>query len=120
VSIDVPSRRTGVAEVARVPWADLGGLRIGIVLWGGLALVDLGRAVHTPSYAALGAVAVLVTASSVGMPLATAVSSAVVGWLVVNGFVVHSLGVLGFDGTPDVVRLGLLVGLAATASWARR
>ena len=119
VSIPAPSRRTGVAA-AGIPWAELAGVRVGIVLWGGLALVDLGHLTHAPSYAELAAVALLVTASAVGMRTTTAMVAALVGWLVVNGFVVHSVGVLGFDGTPDVARLGLLVGLAATASRARR
>ena len=119
MSIPAPSRRAGVA-VAGIPWAELAGVRVGIVLWGGLALVDLGRLAHAPSYAELGAVALLVTASAVGMRTTTALVAALVGWLVVNGFVVHSVGVLGFDGAPDVARLGLLVGLAATASRARR
>jgi hypothetical protein len=120
VSIHAPSRRPTSDDVARIPWAELGGVRVGLVLWGGLALVDVGRVTHSPSYTVLGAIAVLVTASSIGMPIPTAVVAAAVGWLVVNGFVVHSVGVLGFDGTPDVVRLGLLVGLATTASRARR
>jgi hypothetical protein len=120
VSIHAPSRRAEVADVVRVPWAELGGVRVGVVLWGGLALVDVGRMTHAPSYAALGAIAVLVTVSSVGMRTSTALAAALVGWLVIDGFVVHSVGVLGFDGTPDVARLGLLVGLAMTASRARR
>jgi len=119
VSIHVPSPAE-VADVGRVPWMELAGVRVGIVLWGGLALVDAGRLTHAPSYAELGAVALLVTTSSVGMRATTALAAALVGWLVVNGFVVHNVGVLGFDGTPDVARLGLLVGLAATASRARR
>jgi hypothetical protein len=119
VSIHAPSR-TDVADVARIPWAELAGVRVGIVLWGGLLLIDVGRVTHVPSYAELGAVALLVTASSVGMRAYTALAAAGVGWLVVNGFVVHSFGVLGFDGAPDVARLGLLVGLATTASRARR
>jgi hypothetical protein len=109
-----------MAEVARIPWAEMAGVRVGIVLWGGLALVDIGRLSHAPSYAELGAIALLVTASSVGMRTSTALAAALVGWLVVNGFVVHSVGVLGFDGTPDVARLGLLVALATSAARARR
>jgi len=120
VSIHVPARGSGLVDAVRIPWGDLAGVRVGIVLWGGLALVDLGRVTHAPSYAELGAIALLVTAASVGMRTSTALAAAVVGWLVVNGFVVHSVGVLGFDGTPDVARIGLLVGLAATASRARR
>ncbi len=103
-----------------VPWAELGGVRVGVVLWGGLAAVDLGTLTHTPSYAELGAVALLVTAASIGMRPTTAGAAALVGWLVVNGFVVHRFGVLGFDGAPDLARLALLAALAMTATRARR
>jgi hypothetical protein len=120
VSIPSPAWHARGADVDPVPWADLAGVRVGVVLWGGLALVDALRLTHAPSYAGLGAVALVVTATSVGMRAPTALTAALVGWLVVNGFVVHSVGVLGFDGTPDAARLGLLVGLAATASRARR
>jgi hypothetical protein len=95
-------------------------VRVGIVLWGGLTLVDVARLTALPTYAVLGAVALLVAASSVGMHTTTALSAALVGWLVVNGFVVHRLGVLGFDGSPDLARLGLLAGLALTAARACR
>jgi hypothetical protein len=95
-------------------------VRVGLVLWGGLAVVDLARLTGVPSYGALGAVALLVAAASVGMRTPTALVAALVGWSVVNGFVVHRLGVLGFDGAPDVGRLGLLAGLALTATRARR
>jgi hypothetical protein len=120
VSTHAPTRRTTDADVARIPWADLAGVRVGVVLWGGLLLIDAGRIGHAPAYAELGAVAVLVTAASVGMRTSTAGAAALVGWLVVNGFVVHQFGVLGFDGTPDIARLALLVGLALTATRARR
>jgi hypothetical protein len=119
VSVHAPSRSTDPV-VAPVPWTELAGVRLGIVLWGGLLLIDVGRVSHAPAYAELGAVAVLVTAASVGMRTPTAGAAALVGWLVVNGFVVHRFGVLGFDGTPDVARLALLVGLAMTATRARR
>ena len=120
MSLSAPQRHLGTTGVARVPWSSLAGVRVGVVLWGGLALVDLGQVVGAPSYAELAAVALLVTAASVGMSATTAGAVAVVGWLVVNGFVVHRLGVLGFDGTPDAARLTLLVGLAVLATRARR
>jgi hypothetical protein len=91
-----------------------------VVLWGGLLLVDIGRLTDAPSYAESGSVALLVAVASLGMRTTTAVAAALVGWLVVNGFVDHRLGVLGFDGTPDVVRLAVLVGLAIAATRARR
>lgn len=98
----------------------LAGVRLGVVLWGGLALVDLGRLTAAPSYAELGALAVLVTVSSVGMRTGTSLCAALVGWLIVDGFVDHSLGTLGFEVVPDTARLALLVGLAMTASRVRR
>jgi len=104
----------------RVPWADLAGVRVGVVLWGGLVVVDAARLTSIPGYAELGALALLVTAASVAMHPTTALAAALVGWLVFNGFVAHRLGVLGFDGTPDLARLALLAGLALTAARARR
>ena len=119
MSIQVlPRLRT--APSPGVPWARLSAVRVGIVLWGGLALVDVGRVTTAPSYAELGAVALLVAAASVRMRVGTALSAALVGWLVVNGFVVHRLGVLGFDGTADLARLGLMVGVALLAARVRR
>jgi hypothetical protein len=114
------SQRLATSPTSEVPWATLAGVRVGIVLWGGLALVDLGRLAAAPTYAELGALSLLVGAASVGMRTTTALSAALVGWLVFNGFVVHRLGVLGFDGTPDLARLGLLAGLALTAARPRR
>lgn len=108
------------ARLDQVPWDRLAGARVGVVLWGGLALVDVGRLAAAPAYVELGALALLVVAASVGMRPTTALAAALVAWLVFNGFVVHRLGVLGFDGTPDVARLGLLAGLAMAAARARR
>ena len=96
----------------RIPWVDLAGFRVGIVLWGGLAVLDVGRLTRIPSYAELGAVALLVTAASVGMRPLTGICAAVVGWLLVDGFVEHRYGVLGYDVAHDTAVLTLLVGLA--------
>ena len=114
------SPRLKTSPTAEVPWARLASVRVGIVLWGGLLLVDVGRLTAVPPYAELGALALLVAVASLGMRTTTALAAALVGWLVFNGFVVHRLGVLGFDGTPDLARLGLLAGLALTAARARR
>jgi len=100
----------------RVPWVDLGGFRVGVVLWGGLAVLDAGRLAAVPSYAELGAVAVLVTAASVGVRTTTGLCAAVVGWLLVDGFVEHGYGMLGFDAVRDTGILTLLVGLALVAT----
>ena len=120
VSLHVPSRGATFPRVARVPWAELPGVRVGIVLWGGLALVDLTRIAGAPAYVGLGALALLVTAASVGMGTRTAVCAAATGCLLVDGFLEHRYGVLGFDGVHDVAVLALLLGLALAATRARR
>jgi hypothetical protein len=104
----------------RVPWVDLAGFRVGVVLWGGLAVLDVGRLAAAPSYAELGAVALLVTVASVGMPTTTGICAAVVGWLLVDGFVEHRYGVLGYDVARDTALLVFLVGLALAVSGTTR
>ena len=120
MSIHVLSPAPAAAEQARIPWARLSGVRAGVVLWGGLALADVATMTGLPSYAGLGAVALLVAVASVGMRASIAIVLAAIGWLVVDGFVVHRYGVLGIDGTPDVARLALLAGLAMAGARARR
>ncbi|HEY3530516.1 MAG TPA: hypothetical protein VGK78_15330 [Nocardioides sp.] len=120
MSIHAPVRHGDGVDLAEIPWRRLSGVRVGIVLWGGLAVVDVGSLAHAPAYAELGAVAVLVSVASFGVRLPTATAAALVGWLVVDGFVIHRFGVLGFDGTPDVARLAVLVVLATAAARARR
>ena len=105
---------------ARLPWEQMGAVRIGLVFWGGLLLLDVGHATHLPPYAGLGAVGLLVTASAIGMRTTTALGCAAVGWLLVDGFVEHQYGVLGFDAGTDVVRLALLTALALLATRAHR
>jgi hypothetical protein len=83
-----------------------------VVLWGGLAVVDVWRVTGTSPYVALGAVALLTMVSTLGMRAGTAICAAVVAWLVVDGFVVHQAGVLAWGGRPDVARLALLLALA--------
>jgi hypothetical protein len=97
-------------------WLELAGTRVGIVLWGGLAVIDVTRIAGVPPYGALGALAVLVTMTSAGTRTAVAVSGGVVGWLLVDGFVEHRYGLLGFDASRDPFVLALLVGLAAGAA----
>jgi hypothetical protein len=100
----------------RIPWVDLAGFRVGVVLWGGLAVLDVGHLTAAPAYAEVGAVALLVTATSVGMRTPTGICAALVGWLLVDGFVEHRYGVLGFDAVRDTAVLALLVVLALAAT----
>jgi hypothetical protein len=120
VSTNAPSRSAVRTGVETLPWAELSGVRLAIVLWGGLGVIDVARVAGAPSYAVLGTLALLVTASSIGTRTSTALGAAAIGWMIVNGFVVHHLGVLGFDGTPDAARLLVLVALALVATRVRR
>jgi hypothetical protein len=120
VSIHLPVQHTtGLPGPVGIPWRELAGVRVGLVLWGGMALAGLGSLSHTPAYAGVGQVAAHVAAASLGTTIRTATAAGLVGWLVVDGFVVHRFGVLGFDGAPDVARLVLLLGLATAATRAR-
>jgi hypothetical protein len=89
-------------------------VRVGLVLWGGLAVLDAARLASAPSYAELGALAILVTAASVRMRTTTGLAAALVGWLLVDGFVEHRDGVLGFHAPYDLGVLAVLTTLALT------
>jgi len=115
VSLHVSARRTPT-DTTRIPWSDFAALRVGVVLWGGLAVLDVGRLAAVPSYAELGAVAILVTAASTGVRTTTGICAALVGWLLVDGFVEHRYGVLGYDAVHDTAVLTLLVGLALAST----
>jgi hypothetical protein len=103
-----------------VPWADLAGVRIGAVLWGGLALLDVVTLTPAPSYVAPVAVGVVVAAASARTRTGTALACAVVGWLLVDGFVEHRYGVLGFDPVRDPVILGLFAALSLVSARSSR
>ena len=104
------------ADVPAPPIAHLTGIRLGAVLWGGLAVIDVWRPTGAPSYVALGAVAVLAMVSSVGMRTGTAICCAGIAWLVVDGFVVHRAGTLAWTGPADLGRLALLLTLTILAT----
>jgi hypothetical protein len=120
VTIQVPTRRRADTEVDSLRLASLAGVRVAAVLWGGLLLIDLGRMAHAPSYLDLALIALLVAAASLRMRPATALVAALVGWLLVDGFVTHRYGALGYDGTPDAARLALLAVVAVLATRVRR
>jgi hypothetical protein len=120
VTIQVPTRQGSSSEVDQLPLARFASIRLAVVLWGGLALVDLGRLAHAPSYLDLALVALLVAAASIRMRAGTAVAAALVGWLLVDGFVTHRYGALGYDGTPDLARLALLTAVAVLATRVHR
>lgn len=94
--------------------------RLVIALWGGLALLDAARLAGTAPLLQVLAMTALVAACSYGVGRTVAVCVAVIGWLLLNGFVVHELGRLAFTGNGDVVRAVLLLGVALHASRGRR
>jgi hypothetical protein len=120
VTIHLLTRRDTDTSVEAPAWADLASVRLAVVLWGGLGVVDLCRLAHAPSYVCVAALAMLVAASSWGMRGGTALVTALVGWLLVDGFVEHRYGVLGFDGLPDLARFAVLVGVAVLATRVHR
>jgi hypothetical protein len=83
-------------SVATVVLQGIGG-RLFAALWGGLALVLVGRAIGLTAWQSTTAVVVLVGACSLGLRALGSVVVAVTGWLVVDGFVEHRYGELGFD-----------------------
>jgi hypothetical protein len=120
VTIHLPLRddaRTAIdaPSVVRIP-----GGRLAATLWGGLAVVDLATLAHSPAYLDLGLVAVLVGAASLRMRTGTGLANAFIGWLLVDGFVTHRYGELGYAGPPDLARLGLLVAVAVLATRVHR
>ena len=112
VSIHLPTR----LAAADVPWTELAGFRVGLVLWVGLAVTDVGRALGATEYAELAAIAVLVTLSSVGTRPSTGLYAAATGWLVVDGFVEHRYGLIAYDVPRDTAILLLLAILALAAA----
>jgi hypothetical protein len=116
VSIPVVTRAATDPRVAGAPWAELAGARVGLVLWGGLAVLDLARLAAAPPYAEVGALAILVVLASVRMRATTALCAALVGWLLVDGFVEHRYGVLGFHAADDLGVLAVLTALALAAT----
>jgi hypothetical protein len=67
---------------------------------------------------------VVATATAVGFGAwwsrpAAALGLAALAFLTLDGFVVEHLGVLVWHGSIDLLRLGLLVGVAAAVSWER-
>jgi len=83
-------------------------------------VLDVARLAGTSSLVQVGAIAALVAGCSYHVGRVVAGCVAAIGWLLLNGFVVHQFGQLGFAGAGDVVRAVLLVAVAlAVAERAR-
>lgn len=87
--------------------------RLFIALWGGLAVVDLAR--PTGGLIAGGLVVALVAGCGVGQSRPAAAAIATTGWLVINGFVQHRYGALGF-GPASWWLLALVLAVALVVS----
>ena len=98
---------------------ELQATRLLVALWGGLALLDVLRLMGAAPVVQLTAVVALVAGCSLGVSRAVAVGVAGIGWLLINGFLVHQYGQLGFVGVGDVARAGLLLGVALASAGLR-
>ena len=92
----------------------LGG-RLFVALWGGLAVVDLTRPTGSQA-ASFVAVLALVGLCGVGQSWLAAAGIAATGWLVINGFVEHSSGELGFGAGSWAALVAVLVVVLTVAS----
>jgi hypothetical protein len=93
--------------------------RVFVALWGGLAVVDLARPAGGGLFAGTLVVA-LVAACGVGQSVPGAAAIAATGWLVINGFVLHRYGELGFGAASRwALVLVLAIGLVVAAGTAR-
>ena len=90
--------------------------RLAVALWGGLAVLDLTGLVGAVPLVQVALITLLVAACSYRVRRSLAVCVAGIGWLLVNGFVVHQLGQLGFTGLGDLGSAVLLVGVALAVS----
>jgi hypothetical protein len=101
-------------SVSAVVIQGLGG-RLFLALWGGLTLVLGCRAIGLSAWLTTGAVIALIGACSLGQRPLASVAVAITGWLVVDGFVEHRSGQLGFDSRTVWVLIAS-VALALTIS----
>jgi hypothetical protein len=83
------------------------GGRLFVALWGGLLVVDVSR--PAGNLLTSGLVVVLVACCGIGQSVGAATAIAGTGWLVINGFVEHEYGELGFDPTSWWLLAAVLV-----------
>ncbi len=74
---------------------------------------------HVPAPAALAVMTVLVGLIAWWSTICGAVLSALVGWLMLNGFAIDQYGVLAWHGPDDLVRIGVLLAAAVVVALTR-
>jgi hypothetical protein len=90
--------------------------RLFLQFWGGLAVLDVAKALGaSPLWQGL-ALATLVAACSLGMRWGVALGLAGVAMLLVNGFVEHDYGQLRFVGLPDLAWMAVLAAAGCLGS----
>ena len=93
--------------------------RVFVILWGGLAVVDLADALGAPVPVTGALLVALTGVASLRLARARTLGGAVTAWLVLNGFVEGSAGQLAWHGWPDVWWLLALVVVALVAGGRR-
>ena len=112
--------RTRVRDAVDIPWARLGAVRVGIVLWGGLLVLDIGRIAAAPCVRRAGCGGDPGDGAPRSEPHDDRPLRGGRRLALVDGFVEHRDGMLGFHPAHDLAVLTLLTGLALAATHARR
>jgi hypothetical protein len=95
----------------------------GAAFAGAAVLLPVPAVAHAPGHhhaLALGALCALAAVIGGFAPFAAAPGTAVVCWLMFDGFVAHRMGDLGWAGLPDADRLGVLLAAALAGTAAGR
>jgi hypothetical protein len=96
------------------------GGRMFLALWGGMVTVIVCRALGFTVWLTATAVVVLAAACSLGQRALPALVIAVTGWLVVDGFAVHSHGQLGASISLFWVLVGTIAASLTTSTITRK
>jgi hypothetical protein len=96
------------------------GYRVFVTFWGGLGVLDVGGSVGAPPAVRLWTMVAIAAGCSVRAPLVTALLVGSTAWLLVEGFVVNSEGLLHWGGPADAVRLVLLLSTAVLCARSSR
>jgi hypothetical protein len=101
----------------RLPDAFVGIVAFGVTLGVAVVIASAGKDAHWGAQLAVMAVAVGLVCWWC-RPLMSPVAAGL-GWLMLNGLVVHTGGQLGWDGRRDVIRLGVLAAIGFAMALAR-